>query len=119
LKRALSGAWYESMALLEAGNAELIKDLARSLNTTTTGINRQLADTQLFYDASSASEFINSQTLKTTLDKVRVFLKKNGRYGTVDSELDSVGIQFSDNTVMGDANNIKLKITDKYSTATN
>lgn len=119
LKRALSGAWYESMGLLEANNEDVLKDLASSANSTVNGVNKQLAGTQMFYDTSSANEFINSQTLKTIMDKVRVHLKSKGRYGTVDSELDSIGIQFSDNTVMGDANNIKLKITDKYSTATN
>lgn len=119
LKRALSGAWYETMGLLQDGNLEVLESMASSANTTVTGVKRQLASTQFFYDATSANEFSNSKQLKTNMDNVRAFLKQQGRYGEPDSELDTIGIQFPDDTVMGDANNIKLKITDKYSTSAN
>lgn len=119
LKRALSGAWYETMSAIQAGNTEALESMATSASTTVTGIKRQLAATEFFYDASSANDFANSKALKTTMEKARVFLKGKGLYGSKDSKLDNVGIQFSDDTVMGDASNIKLKITTKYSTSTN
>lgn len=114
LKRALVGAWYETIALMEAGNAEALEFMAKNAGASLAEFNQQLKTTSMFYTPKSGAEFAASPAVKTTMDKVRQFSFDKGLYGGNAKSADLVGIEFNDGSVLGDAKNIKLRFTARH-----
>jgi NitT/TauT family transport system substrate-binding protein len=73
----------------------------------------QLKTTAMFYEPGKAAEFAAGKKLKDTMEYVRSFSFAHGLYGDADSK-DFVGILFSDGSVMGDKNNVKLRFAADY-----
>ena len=111
LKKALAGAWYETMATMSAKNKaaqEAISYMAKFAGGTKAEFEAQLKTTQMFYAPARAVEFAQSDQLKKTMEYVRSFCFDHGLYGDADSK-DFVGISFPDESVIGDAKNVKLR----------
>ncbi len=116
LKRALVGAWYETMAVMSVKNKaakEAIAYMATFAGGTETEFRAQLRTTAMFYNAADAAAFTDSGKLKETMEYVRRFCFDHGLYGDADS-MDFVGIRFPDGTVVGDQGNIKLRFDSTY-----
>jgi NitT/TauT family transport system substrate-binding protein len=110
--KALVGAWYEAMALMSSDTPEGIaarESMAAASGADLAGFDAQLATTQMFYEPSAAVTFANSPELPTTMDYVRTFLFDHGILGVGAPDVDFVGIEFADGTVLGDPNNVKLR----------
>jgi NitT/TauT family transport system substrate-binding protein len=111
LKKALVGAWYETMAVMSGKSKEskeAIAYMAKFAGGTEAEFKAQLRTTQMFYQAADAVTFANSDNLKKTMEYVRAFCFDHGLYGDADSK-DFVGIQFPDGSVIGDQNNVKFR----------
>jgi NitT/TauT family transport system substrate-binding protein len=115
--KALVGAWYEAMTIMSSDTPEGIAArtaMALASGTDLAGFEAQLATTQMFYNPADAVAFTNSPELPTTMDYVRNFLFDHGILGIGAPNVDFVGIQFPDGTVLGDTNNVKLRFDPSF-----
>jgi len=117
LKKALAGAWYETMSVMSGtGNAakEAIDYMAGAAGATVAEFKAQLRTTAMFYDPAKAAEFARGDKVKETMDYVRNFSFEKGLYGEGAPSADLVGIAYPDGSIAGDANNVKLRFDAKY-----
>ena len=111
LKKALVGAWYETMMIMSAKSKDAkdaLEYMARFAGGTVAEFKAQLRTTAMFYKAAEAAAFAKGEQLKKTMEYVRTFCFDHGLFGDVDTK-DLVGIQFPDGSVMGDESNVKLR----------
>jgi NitT/TauT family transport system substrate-binding protein len=117
LGKALTGAWYETLALMAtdtpAGKAAR-EAMAKASGTDLAGFESQLATTKMFYTPAEAAAFARDPALRGTMDKVRTFSFAHGLLGEGAKSADAVGIAFPDGSTLGDAGNVKLRFTDTY-----
>lgn len=115
--KALVGAWYETMAIMSGGDEQaesMIADLADMSGGTVADYKAQLDSTKMYYDPAEAYELMTSQRHQDTWDFVRKFSFNVGLFGeNADSE-DFVGIAFPDGTILGDENNVNLRINPTF-----
>jgi len=111
LKKALVGAWYETMAVMSdpAKNGKSIEHMAKSSAATVPEFIEQLKTAAMFYAPAEAAKFGTSEQLKKTMEYVRSFSFTNGLFGESAKSKDFVGIRFPDGSVLGDASNVKLR----------
>lgn len=117
LKKALVGAWYDTMKVMSGKDAAAEKALAfmaKEAGGTLDEFKAQLKTTAMFYDAKKATEFTRSKKVKDTMEYVRTFSFDNALFGEGAESKDFVGIQFPDGSVMGSKKNVKFRFTDKY-----
>lgn len=110
-KKALVGAWYETLAVMSGRGpkaTEAIGFMAKTSGSTPAEFKAQLKTTAMFYQAKDAVEFTQSPQLKETMDKVRTFSFSKGLYANASSK-DFVGIAFPDGSILGDKNNVKFR----------
>ncbi|WP_028582445.1 putative urea ABC transporter substrate-binding protein [Desulfogranum japonicum] len=117
LKKALTGAWYEAMSIMnghEQQGKEALELMAQSAGGTLAEFKAQLKTTRMFYSAAEAAAFTNGAQLKETMEYVRTFSFDHGLYGDGAPSKDLVGIRFPDGSVIGDTNNVKLRFDATY-----
>jgi NitT/TauT family transport system substrate-binding protein len=117
LKKALTGAWYETMKVMtdkgKSGN-DAIAYMAKFSGATVPEFKAQLATTSMFYGAAEAAAFASGPEAKKTMDQIRTFTFAKGLFGKGAKSKDFVGISFPDGTVLGDKNNVKLRFDATY-----
>jgi NitT/TauT family transport system substrate-binding protein len=111
LKKALTGAWYETMSIMSSPekSKEALAVMAKSAGGTLAEFKSQLKSTKMFYAPADAAAFAKSDQVKKTMEYVRSFSFDHGLYGDGAPSKDLVGIAFPDGSVMGDKNNVKLR----------
>ncbi|MEJ2622551.1 MAG: putative urea ABC transporter substrate-binding protein [Candidatus Thiodiazotropha sp.] len=117
LKLALSGAWYETLAVITGKDAtaeKAIEYMATASGATVAEFKAQLATTAMFYKPADAVAFVASSKPRETMQHVRQFSFDKGLYGDMAESPDFVGIQFDDGKVLGDSANIKLRFSSKW-----
>jgi NitT/TauT family transport system substrate-binding protein len=117
LKKALTGAWYEVMAIMagtDKGSADAIAWMAKSSAATVPEFKAQLGTTAMFYKPADALKFATGDQLKKTMEYVRTFSFSKGLMGKRARDKDVVGIAFPDGSVIGDKKNVKLRFTADY-----
>ncbi len=115
LKKALVGAWYETMTAMQgAGAAKAVEFMAKESAATPAEFEEQLKTTAMFYDAKKAVEFAGSPKIKETMEYVRTFSFDHGLFGNGAASKDVVGIQFPDGSIIGDKKNVKLRFDSKF-----
>lgn len=117
LGKALVGAWYETLAVMSAGDpksAAALAAMARASGTDLTGYKGQLATTRLFTTAAEAQSFATGPNIVKTMDLVRNFSYTHGLLGDGASSADAVGIEFAGGKTLGDTKNIKLRFDPSY-----
>jgi len=112
--KALVGAWYETMALMAAGDEVALTAMAEASGTDLAGYNAQLASTEMFYDPAAAVAFTESAELPATMVSVAEFLFDKGILGEGAPSADFVGVAYPDGTVAGDANNVQFRFDTTY-----
>jgi len=112
LKKALAGAWFETMKVLATGDKKVISFLAKQAGGSLTDFQDQLKTTAIFYTADKATKFSKSKSVKNTMKYVRDFSFNKGILGG--NNIDAIGIQFPDGTVLGDKSNVKLRFDSSY-----
>lgn len=116
LKKALTGAWYETLALMSGKNKaakDAIAYMAQFAGGTEAEFRAQLRTTAMYFKAAEAAAFAGSDQLKKTMEYVRAFSFDHGLYGDADNK-DYVGIGFPDGSVMGSDKNVKLRFDNAY-----
>lgn len=117
LKKALTGAWYETMAIM-SGTGKPSKDaiafMAAKAGGTVAEFEAQLKATAMFYKAAEAAAFTKSPKLKDTMEFVRTFSFDHGLFGQGARSKDAVGIGFADGSTLGNAKNVKLRFDATY-----
>ncbi|MDX1818622.1 MAG: putative urea ABC transporter substrate-binding protein [Marinobacter sp.] len=117
LGKALVGAWYETMSILESDSKEGQEArafLGKLSGTDQTGYEAQLAGMKMFWKPQMSVDFINSKEAHDAMDSVRQFSFDKGLLGQGAMSPDFVGIEFPDGSIMGDEGNVKLRFNDDY-----
>ena len=117
LAKAFVGAWYETMAIMSGGDdaaESLIADLADMSGGSVDEYKSQLASTKMYYTPDEALELMNSKRHQTTWDFVRKFSFDVGLFGEQATSPDFIGIEFPDGTILGDPNNVQLRINSSF-----
>ncbi|MDP5254130.1 MULTISPECIES: putative urea ABC transporter substrate-binding protein [unclassified Vibrio] len=116
LGKALTGAWYETMALMSKDDAnadEAKTHMATASGTDLAGYNQQLAATKMFYTPESAVTFTQSDDLKQTMQKVAEFSFDHGLLGEGAPDASFIGIE-TPSGVYGNPSNIKLRFSETF-----
>ncbi|MBI3552080.1 MAG: ABC transporter substrate-binding protein [Elusimicrobia bacterium] len=117
LKKALTGAWYETMSVMSGKgmkNNEALAAMAKTAGGTVAEFKAQLKTTRMFYKGGEAADFAKSADMKKTMEYVRTFSFDHGLFGQGATSKDFVGIEFVDGSVLGDKKVVKLRFTDRY-----
>ena len=117
LGKALTGAWYEIMALMskdDAAGREARSAMAKASGTDLAGFDSQLKTTKMFYAPADAVAFAEGQTLPETMAKVARFSFEHGLMGEGAKSAEAIGITFPKGKPLGDAANQKLRFTSEY-----
>ena len=116
LGKALTGAWYEIMALMsgEDDAARAAKTyMAQASGTDLAGYEAQLASTEMFYTPADALELTHSPRLKTTMQHVAEFSFDHGLLGEGAPDATFIGVE-TPSGVYGNPQNIKLRFNPAY-----
>ena len=111
--KAFVGAWYETMQIMSGGDEaaeKMIADLADMSGGSVEDYKAQLASTKMYYTPQEAFDLMTSDRHKEVWDFVRTFSYDVGLFGENAPSKDFVGIEFPDGSVLGDENNVKLRI---------
>lgn len=117
LGKALVGAWYEVMGILQSDTEEgrqARAALGEASGTDLEGYEAQLAATRMFWEPANAVEFINSDQAREAMDSVRQFSFDKGLLGQGATSPDFVGIEFPDGSIMGNEGNVTFRFNDTY-----
>jgi NitT/TauT family transport system substrate-binding protein len=117
LGKALVGAWYEALAVMQANDARgkaAKESMAKASGTDLKGFNEQLATTFLYGTAASAVAAARDPSLLGKMDLVRHFSFDHGLLGKGAKSADAVGIEFPGGKVLGSAANVKMRVDTTY-----
>lgn len=117
LGKALTGAWFETVALMQGDSSETraaLEHMAKASGTDLAGYRSQLATTRLFATPQEALAFATSPKLPATMDKVAAFSFAHGLLGEGAKSADAVGMSFAGGLSTGDAKNLKLRFDPTY-----
>ena len=114
--KALVGAWYETMALInsEGAEAEAAREaMGQASGTDRAGYEAQLDSTEMFYTPAAALELTESGTLLQTMQNVAEFSFDHGLLGEGAPDAESVGIEMPAG-VYGNSDNVQLRFDPSY-----
>ena len=117
LGKALTGAWFEVVELMNAKNAAskaALEHMAKASGTDLAGFQAQLDTTKLFATPSEALNFATSQQLPETMRKVAEFSFQHGLLGEGAKDTSAVGMAFANGVTSGDTGNLKLRFDPTY-----
>ncbi|WP_434701081.1 putative urea ABC transporter substrate-binding protein [Pseudomonas sp. D1-36] len=117
LGKALTGAWFEVVALMNARNAAAnaaLEHMAKASGTDLKGFQAQLDTTKLFATPTEALAFVTSEQLPATMGKVAAFSFQHGLLGEGAKDTDAVGMAFANGVTRGDKANLKLRFDPTY-----
>lgn len=117
LKKALVGAWYETMKTMSSSDKagrDAIAFMAQKAGGTTAEFEAQLKTTSMFYEPAKALEFVSGGKPKETMEFVRTFAFDKGLFGNGAKDKNFVGIEFADKTILGDPKNVKLRFDSTF-----
>jgi NitT/TauT family transport system substrate-binding protein len=111
--KALVGAWYEVIGLVEKGDKTAIEAMAKASGTDVAGFNAQLKSTQMFYKPADAVAFTKDAKLLQTQEFVAKFLFDHGIFQGA-TRWDSVAMEFPGGKTIGDKGKVKLRFDPTY-----
>ena len=112
--KALVGAWYETMALMAAGDEAALTEMAEASGTDLAGYKAQLASTAMFFTPAEAVAFTSGAELPATMVNVAEFLFDKGILGEGAPSADFVGVAYPDGSTTGDADNVQFRFDTTY-----
>jgi len=114
LGKALTGAWFEMMAKMQAEDAQALNAMAADSGTDLAGYKAQLKTTHLFWTPAETQTFVSSPDIAKTMQRVAAFSFDKGLLGDGAQSADFIGMSFPGNVTVGDKANIKLRFDDSY-----
>ncbi len=112
--KAVSGAWYETVAQLAAGNAQAIAGSAAASGDSVPSYKEQLKTTYLFATPKAAVDFDESPAIKQKMDLVRQFCFRHQLLGQNIATVNDVAIRYPDGSVQGKADRVRLRFDSSY-----
>ena len=115
--KAVTGAWYETMAQLGGSgpaNAQAIRGSAAASDDSVESYKEQLRTTFLFTQPQAAAQFAASPDLKQKMDLVRQFCFRHALLGQNIGSVDDVAILYPDGTVQGRKDRVRLRVDASY-----
>lgn len=116
-KKALVGAWYETLTHLSEGGQKAdtaIAYMAKASGATEAEFKSQLKTTKMFFAPKDAVAIAEDAQLKQTMDHVRKFSFDKGLFGQGAASMDFVGIAFPDQSILGSTRNVKLRFDSQF-----
>lgn len=117
LAKALTGIWYETVALMTANTPEgaaAREAMGRISGTDRAGFEAQLKTTYLYAQPQAAAAFVKSPQLQQSMERVRQFSFANGLFGQGARTVDDIGIAFPGAVTQGSTSNVKLRFDATY-----
>jgi NitT/TauT family transport system substrate-binding protein len=117
LGKALVGAWYEIMGLMQAKDeaaSAALASMAKASGTDLAGFNEQLATTNMYWKASDAVAAVSNPDLLAKMDLVRSFSFEKGLLGAGAKTVDAVGIEFPGGKTLGNAQAVTMRFDASY-----
>jgi NitT/TauT family transport system substrate-binding protein len=115
--KAITGAWYETMAQM-AGSGPMhdraIVESAAASDDSSASYRSQLTTTHLFYTPKSAVDFTDGPGIKQYMDLVRNFCFHHDLLGEGVQSVNDVAILYPDGTVQGDKNRVRFRFDSTY-----
>ena len=117
LGKALTGIWYETLAIMSRDDAQgraARAAMAKLSGTDLAGFEAQLKSTHLYADPKAASAFASDPALVTATDRVRQFSFAHGLFGQAARSVDDIGIAFPSGKILGSPSNVRLRFDPSY-----
>jgi len=117
LGKALTGAWFEMVALMHGDSPETtsaLTSMAKASGTDLANFKGQLSTTALFYTPKAALQFVTSPDMPKIMTRVAKFSFDHGLLGQAAKSADAVGMAFDKGVVVGNKNNVKLRFDPAY-----
>ncbi len=117
LGKALTGAWYEVMAIMSQKGPDAdkaLKVMADSAECSLAEYKAQLKTTAMYYRPVEALAFVEGAAIKEKMDFVRQFCFSHGLLGENARSVDILGIQYPDGSVQGDPKNIRFRFDQRF-----
>jgi NitT/TauT family transport system substrate-binding protein len=117
LGRALVGAWYETLAVMQAKDAKAtaaLTSMAKASGTDLKGFQSQLATTFLYATPAAAVAATMSPDLMTKMDLVRKFSFEKGLLGAGAKSVDAVGIEFPGGKMLGNPQAVTMRFDPSF-----
>ena len=112
--KAITGAWYETVAQLAAANPQAISGSASASGDSVASFKEQLKTTYLFATPKSAVDFSESPNIKQKMDLVRQFCFRHQLLGQNIASVNDVAIRYPDGSVQGKPDRIRFRIDSSY-----
>jgi NitT/TauT family transport system substrate-binding protein len=115
--KAISGAWYELMAMMAQsgpGADKVLAGVAEASKDTLASYKEQLSTTHMFFTPQSAVQMVSSPDIKKTMDLVRQFCFSHALLGEKTKSVDEIGIQFADGSALGRMDRVRLRFNTMY-----
>lgn len=112
LGRALVGAWYETLAVMKAGDAKskaALEVMAKASGTDLAGFEAQLKTTYMYWTPAAALAAATNPDLISKMTLVRDFSFGHGLLGSGAPNANVVGIEFPGGKLLGDPKNVKMR----------
>jgi NitT/TauT family transport system substrate-binding protein len=117
LGKALTGAWYETLALMtrddDTGRSAR-GAMAKLSGTDLAGFESQLKTTHLYVDPKVAAAYETDPALAAATDRVRKFSFAHGLFGQAARSVDDIGISLPGGRTLGSPANVKLRFDPAY-----
>jgi NitT/TauT family transport system substrate-binding protein len=117
LGKALVGAWYETIALMDdkSEKGKAARDaMAKASGTDLAGFEAQLKTTHMYYTPTDALKFMTGPDLRKSMDLVRTFCFEHNLLGEKVKSKDVVGIALPGGIILGAKDNVKMRFDDTY-----
>jgi NitT/TauT family transport system substrate-binding protein len=114
LGKALTGAWFEVMALMKAKNTQALTQMAKASGASLEDYQKQLTTTALQFEPAEALRLVTGTQLPDTMKRVSKFSFEKKLLGDGARSADAIGVAFPNGVVNGNAKNIKLRFDDTY-----
>ena len=115
--KAVTGAWYETMAQMTGAgpaSAQAISGSAAASDDSVASYKEQLKTTYLFSQADAAAQFAAGAGLKQKMDLVRQFCFHHALLGQNIHSVDDVAILYPDGSVQGRKDRVRLRVDATY-----
>ncbi len=114
LGKALVGAWFEVMAVMQAKDAKALSTMAQAAGTSLENYQSQLRTTALLFTPEEMLRFVTSAKLPEAMQRVAQFSFEKGLLGSGADSPEAIGIAFPGGARYGNANNIRLRFDDGF-----
>jgi NitT/TauT family transport system substrate-binding protein len=114
--KAITGAWYETVAQLAGGlgSVQAIAGSAAASGDSVASYKEQLSTTYLFSTPKLAAAFAEGPTIKQKMDLVRQFCFRHQLLGQNVSTVNDVAIRYPDGSVQGKQDRVRLRFDSSY-----